>query len=147
MITDETAMQARKDIFEFVVKVHDFLREIISKPIGEAGLLFIEPMLPELLAAWTEFTENFQIQKAEQLVFRTSAVTLQAHGLYGTQLRAKLSLVRFRFEQFSLHKTKKALLKLIDAIDTLLSSILSATGIDEALKELKELLRDSVDDE
>lgn len=68
-------------------------------------------------------------------------------GLYGAQLSLKLSLFdhfRSRFLEFGGRRWFK---KLIDIIDDLLNSITAATGIDEALKELKELLGHASDDE
>ncbi len=62
-------------------------------------------------------------------------------GLFGAQLRLKLELInRLKNERFSLGGSG-ILKKLIDAIDTLLDSLLAATGLDEALKELSELVR------
>jgi hypothetical protein len=72
---------------------------------------------------------------------------LQNHGLYGAQLRAKFNLVRSRITPLLRRHHKKKLLQLIDAMDTVLDSIIAATGMDGAIKEMKDLLRNSVDEE
>jgi len=72
-------------------------------------------------------------------------------GLYGSQLQLKLFVVRYWREKWDANKTgfgfgRKILKKLIDAIDTVLGSLIAATGLDEALKELKDILSNSIDE-
>jgi len=68
-------------------------------------------------------------------------------GLYGAQLRLKLSVVSYWRRKWNLKVTGKLFKKLLDAINTVLDSLIAATGLDEGLKELKDILSNSVDEE
>ena len=58
----------------------------------------------------------------------------------------KLSVIDKWKKRFSEKRIKKILLKLLDAIDTVLDSLIAATGMNEALKEIKDILRNSIDE-
>lgn len=147
MINDKLANAARREIFNFVEELHGFLHRFVNEPYDQnKNLLVLEEMKGWLEDAWREFDEDFSWDRAKSAIFEASAEQLQAHGLYNRQLSAKLSLFRFRMDRFLNRITKKGLLKVIDAGDTLLDSIISATGLDGALKEIKDLLRNSVDE-
>lgn len=147
MIDDKQAHDARARLFEFIEELHNFLQKTVNEPYDREGkLLVLEEMMPELREAWLHFDEDFNWDKAKDAVFEAPANHLETHGLYGAQLRAKLSLVRIRVRSFFDGITKNGLLKVVDAYDTLLDSIIAATGLDGAIKEMKDLLRNSVDD-
>ena len=76
---------------------------------------------------------------------RVADLLPQENGLYGEQLDSKRTLFGIRLNLFNGQRTKKTLLWLLDALDTYLDSIISATGFGEALKETKEVLRNSID--
>ncbi|MFY9619665.1 MAG: hypothetical protein WAQ99_07615 [Pyrinomonadaceae bacterium] len=146
MIDTEKADEARKDLVDFLREVLDFLRSTLNEPYGDEGLLVLEEMVPELKQAWSGFIEDFDFQKTEQQILATSNEQLEGYGLYGAQLSAKLTLFRLRLSRFFGKKLKKTLGKLIPSIDTLLDSLIGATGIPDAIKELKDLLGNSIDD-
>ena len=148
MIKDDEVHDAQAQLLQFVEELHDFLRRFVNEPYDREGkLLVLEEMQDELRNAWRDFDEDFSLGRAKSVIFETRPERLQTHGLYGGQLGAKLSLIRIRMGRFLDGITKRGLLKLIDAMDTLLDSIISATGLDGALKEMKDLLRNSVDEE
>lgn len=147
MIDDNQAHDARARLFEFIEELYNFLQKTVTEPYDrESKLLVLEEMMPELREAWLHFDEDFNWDNAKDTIFKAPANHLESHGLYGSQLRAKLSLIRIRARRFFDSITKKGLLKLIDAYDTLLDSVIAATGLDGAIKEMKDLLRNSVDD-
>lgn len=146
MIDTEKAESARKELREFLREVLDFLRATLNEPYGEDGLLVLKEMEPELKRAWSDFVEDFDFEKVESQIRDTPDEKLQNYGLYGAQLSAKLTLFRRRLGDFFNKKLKKTLGKLLPSIDTILDSLIGATGINEAIKELKELLGNSIDD-
>jgi len=143
-INEEMAMQARKEIFSFILDILKELEEIYREPYGSEGLLVLEEMLQPLGDAWEEFGKDFDLEKAKDNIFKTSDQTLQDHGIYGAQAKAKKSLFNIRLKIFKGDRTKKTLLWLLDAIDTYLDSIVDATGLGTALKEIKDVLRSSI---
>jgi hypothetical protein len=148
MINSEQLHEAQGVLLNFVYELHDFLRRFVNEPYDRYGkLLVLKEMQEELRNAWKEFDEDFNLDKAKNVIYEASPERLQTHGLYGSQLRAKISLFQIRIGRFFDSFTTKGLLKLIDAADTLVDSIIAATGLDEALKEMKDLLRNSVDEE
>ena len=113
----------------------------------EGRPLFLEGQSELIKGAWEEFRSDFDVERANLLIKSAEAEKLQSHGLYGKQLYLKLFVIESWKERFIGRRTKKVLLRLFDAIDTLLDSLLGATGIDVALKEIKDTLRNSIDED
>src|SRR5947199_692189 len=144
MIDEKSANEAREQILGFIRELLNLLEKIIHKPYTDDGQrLVLEEMERELLEAWKEFSEDFDRNEVESRISETSQESLQSHGLYGIQLRAKLSLFRSRVDRFFANMGAKTLLKLIYAGDTVLDSILAATAITEAIKEINHLMLQS----
>ena len=154
MITSDQSDNAKSAIYEFVEETFHFLGQLYAEPYGVGDeeddetvrLLILKDMVDPLKNAWNEFSSDFDSDESRKRIFATENDVLQNHGLYGHQLSAKLQLVALRRERFFSKRKKKFLLWLLDAIDTLLKSIISATGIDAALEEIKEVLRNSIDE-
>ena len=68
------------------------------------------------------------------------------HGLHGAQLRLKFSVIRFLHARYLNIPGVGQLRRLIEAIDTLLKSILGAAGVGEGIKEIKEYIEHSLTD-
>ena len=148
MIDTELENEAKKHLRGFLGRTLDLLRMLAYEGVDEKGQpLFIEELLPKIPKAWEEFRADFNVEKAERLVNETPGPVLQSHGLYGHQLTLKLSAIASWRKRFLGKKTKKLLLRLLDAIDTLLDSLMQAAGIDKALKEIKDILRNSIDED
>ena len=80
---------------------------------------------------------------AERLIEKIHKLSDNAiydHGLTGNQLSLKFSIIKYRYEKFLSSRTGKLLRKLLYAIDTLLDSIIDATGVGGAVKEFKDAL-------
>ena len=137
----------RQQLISFLSDTYNFVQKLYLEgvdPITEGSLvpLDLQPLLRE---AWNEFEENFNMEEAIGKINAVSEDRLIAFGLFGAQLELKLSIrdrLRDLWERIG---GFDALKKLIDAIDTTLDSLLAATGINEALKELKDIFRGLLD--
>jgi len=148
MINEELEDEAKKYLGDFLGETLDFLKMLVHEGAdAEDRAFFVEELLPEIREAWEEFREEFNVENAQELVNETPGSVLQSYGLYGGQLRLKLSAISSWRERFLGKRTKKLLLRLLDAIDTLLDSLMQAAGIDKALKEIKDILRNSIDED
>jgi|LGOV01.1.fsa_nt_gb hypothetical protein len=148
MINAELENEAKNCLGEFLCETLDFLGLLVREGVdAERRPFFVETLLPEIRQAWEEFRNDFSLEKAQDLVKKTPGSVLQSHGLYGSQLKLKLSVIASWKGRFFKKRTKKLLLRLLDAIDTLLDSLMQAAGIDKALKEIKEILRNSIDED
>ncbi|QSX74010.1 hypothetical protein HIV01_012360 [Lysobacter arenosi] len=136
------SIAADRDHLEtFITKVYDWLEACYAGfDNGSQWPVFqIHPDLRRFGAeAWEEFKSDLGLPEILRLVHGVSEHELKAHGLYGNQLRYKLSVIE---HLVSLGSASDIVLKFIDAIDVLLDSVISALGRGAALKELKDMLR------
>lgn len=148
MINRELEYESKDLLQKFISEILVFLEQLAIEGFDTEGRpLFLEEQLERIKGAWEEFRGDFDVKRANVLIKRAEADKLQSHGLYGKQLNLKLSVIESWQKRFFGRRTKKVLLRLFDAIDTLLDSLLSATGIDKALKEIKDVLRNSIDED
>jgi hypothetical protein len=77
------------------------------------------------------------IEKTERL----EDGSLDDHGLRGAQLRVKLHGIRDSFAKFFSNPIKGALKTLLEAIDVALDSLIQATGVGGAVKEIKDCIK------
>jgi hypothetical protein len=93
-------------------------------------------------SAWRELKERSPLTA---LVARINGLTdekLIVHGLSGAQLNYKFAVIDILLAK--LKKVKfpgRFRVKLVDAIDTILDSLIAAVGVGTALKEIKDMLR------
>ncbi len=144
----QPTLQDRNRVIEFIRETYALIGELIAEEGNHRGHRVLpEVLLPSFRAAWQKFNEQFPVDRAEATIRQTPDDRFFRAGLYGAQLSLKLSMIaRCRSRYFSLGGAR-LLKKLLDAIDRLLDSLIAATGIDEALKELKDILRDNVGEE
>jgi len=88
------------------------------------------------------------------LIYATSKEDLQRAGFYGVQLALKERQVhranaglRQRLAQGLRALWQKPFKKWVDVINNFLGSLVSAAGVGEVIKELKDCLRDELPDE
>lgn len=134
----------RRKIARFFRETHRFVTELAR----EANPAYFPQDLAELIQrAGREFEEEFDLADASKKLREAPADNLREAGLFGSQLELKLAVVdRFK-KAFKRLPWKPILKKLIDAIDSVLDSIVAAVGIGEALKELKDILRRLLDED
>jgi len=129
--------------------------ELISKNtdiFGENSTL-IREAIDEYLMDFIYQPDGLEIKHPEALIFEASRVELQSSGFYGAQLNLKEAQVTAANN--SLREAisgnvsgifRKSFKKWIGVINNFLGS-LGVTGVGEALKEVKDCLRDELPDE
>lgn len=146
-ITPDSEADAKKRLKEFLRETVVFVRDLALEPYDRDDNLFLrEELLPAVEKGWEHFEEDFDLEEQQAKIDLTDPIRLETHGLYGAQLDLKLAAVRFWFEEFGRRKIKKVLIWLIDTVDTVLRSLLDACGLDKALEELKDILRNCIKD-
>ena len=139
---DATDAQLR---IQFVDYTRDLLDYIVQNNVEDG--LNAAPVRPEvealMQAAWEEALPLFQ--ELQQNIQQINNEAVRVHGLSGAQLRFKLANVEWWSQQvnaaaaeYQLTNWIAIIKRLLDSIDTLLDSILAASGTGSALKEMKE---------
>jgi len=147
MIDERLEFEAKERLTDFLKDTTALVRHLVYEGIDDDHRpFFFEDLSDQIRTAWEEFEEDFNINDAIDQINDTDAEKFQASGLYGSQLDLKLSVIDKWKKRFSKKRIKKILLKLLDAIDTVLDSLIAATGMNEALKEIKDILRNSIDE-
>ncbi|MEY2484155.1 MAG: hypothetical protein QOK24_2683 [Verrucomicrobiota bacterium] len=143
--THDQVVDAHNKLRDFLNFVYNLLRDIARRGRNPRDQpLFLEEIRPLIEDAWVEFETDFDLDESFGRIERLEPSDLRSHGLYGKQLELKLRVVDVQnalFQKFGGGKLFKTLIK---AIDTLLESLFGATGIDGAMKEIKDVLGDSV---
>ncbi|MFO1325424.1 MAG: hypothetical protein U1F15_15360 [Burkholderiales bacterium] len=109
--------------------------------------------IDEYLDDFVRNTKTSGEDHPETLIFRTSRTNLQRAGLYGSQLDVKErhvreanATLRERIAGGLLRAGSGWFRKWIDVINNFLGSLVGASGLAEAIKELKDCLRDELPD-
>jgi hypothetical protein len=133
---------------------------IVEEIEQNADILYGE-RADEIRAAINEYLDDFIRNTArsgerhpESLIYDTRRERFQHAGLYGAQLNVKERHVteanaelRDSLGQRSLNLFRRPFKKWVDRINNFLASVVPATGLGEALKELKDCLRDELPDD
>jgi hypothetical protein len=134
----------RAILIQFVREVQKFLAELVQSNTGPRGeSLFHEQLLSPMRAAWAEVQAHFP--EVAGRIRDLPDHQIINHGLGGQQLRFKLAVIRWFYGQY-LSVGKGVLKKLIDIIDDLLKSIVEASGFGGAIVEIKDFIKDSVEE-
>lgn len=119
---------------------------------AEAGR--VRSAIDECLNDFVRNPESAGELQPEAAIYGASAAQFQRAGFYGSQLDLKEMQVRRvngnlrqALGNRILRPWRAAFLKWIDVINNFMGSLVSGIGIGEALKELKDCLRDQIDDE
>jgi hypothetical protein len=130
--------------FEFIANNSESIFGDRSREVRAAISEYLDDFLRNPVASGEEHPET--------LIYRTSLQSFQRTGFYGAQLQIKERQVlsanaRLR-EQLAIGQFwNKPFKKWIDVINNFLGSLAAATGLSEALKELKDCLRDELPDD
>jgi hypothetical protein len=148
MINTDLEQKAKQSLKYFINETLSLIKNLVYDGIDvDKRPFFIKDLSDQIRPAWKEFEEDFKIDHALDQIQKTKAESLQVSGLYGKQLNLKLSVFENWKKRFSEKPIKKILLRLLDAIDSILDSVIAATGMDQALKEIKDILRNSIDED
>jgi len=114
----------------------------------------VRAAINEYLNDFLRHTEASGEEHPEVLIFRTPRQNFQHAGFYGAQLRVKErhvlsanATLRERITGGIREFWNKPFKKWVDIINNFLGSLAPATGVGEALKELKDYLRDELPDD
>ena len=114
----------------------------------------VRAAIKEYLDDFLRHTQASGEKHPEQLIYETPAQRFQRAGLYGMQLDIKERQVTRVNASLREHLAggvrrlwKQPFRKGIDVINNFLGSLAPATGMGEALRELKDCLRDELPDE
>ena len=109
----------------------------------------IRSAISEYLKDFIDNTDDSGLIHPEVMIYSSPIENFQKAGFYGAQLNLKERQVKkanSRFRQLlnrSLGRIRIPI-KWIDIINNFLGSLASATGVGEALKELKDCIRDEI---
>jgi hypothetical protein len=144
MAYDSGYEEDRRELIAFLISTHDLLGEISHSNIMLRDGPAIPGEIRELAGrAFDEYVENLPSEPRQyysDVIYEASGETLVDGGLTGAQRELKLSLVSRRFRRFTGEKLRKWLIRLLQAIDTALDTIVELLGVKHALKELKDTL-------
>lgn len=114
----------------------------------------VRAAINEYLSDFLHLIEASGEPHPEALIYQTSRQRFQRAGFYGAQLKIKERQVlmanatlRERLATGTRALWKRPFKKWVDIINNFLGSLASATGLSEALKELKDCLRDELPDD
>lgn len=148
MINDASEKDAKEQLQQFLKETLSFLRNLaLGEYRAQDKSLFVKELVRQIREAWEEFEEDFNVDRARELIHSAPRSALQSHALYGEQLKLKLSAIQYWKERFFGNISGKFLIRVLDAVDTLLDSLIKATNMDGAIKEIKDALRNLVDAE
>lgn len=136
----------RDALKEFITRTHKLLDQIVRQGGPDGGPSFVPLELQTLLKdAWTSAGPG--LLDLHKKIDDASDDVLSVHGLSGPSLRFKLGVIDRVWDHFVGDKIIRWLRKLLNAIDTLLDSIIDALGpAGSAAKELKQAFEDLLED-
>jgi hypothetical protein len=143
MITEEERQEAQEKLGEFIDECVEILESMLN---GLFSRFIIEEMQEPLQEAWEELMEDNEtmIDTIKNAINNLDELSLERHGLYGKQLKAKLILFHYLKGEYKMSFQKQhfhiPLKKLVDVMNSLLGSICDAIGIGGSLKEMKDII-------
>ena len=134
------------------IETFEFIEKNVDDIFGD-GASDIRAAITENLNDFLRNTEESGESHPETLIYSAKRKSFQSAGLYGAQLDIKEKQVtranktlRERLQGGVRKLWNRPFTKWVDIINNFLSSLASATGLGEALKELKDCLRDELPD-
>lgn len=121
------------------------LEKVAFEKVEVEGEMYLKTLGLKIKTAWKEFTDNHPLSDMLRAINNISVDQLKAHGLYGNQLKLKLGVVDVQKKRLFSFRTKAHLIKVLDAIDVLLESIVLVARIDTAIRDIKSALKSSID--
>ena len=134
---------------DFVLWVKKTLGHLVGEADREYWPVFVPDLIGPMAEAWSEAEPDFEV--LADSVANLGPGQVLRHGLGGAQLEFKLATVRYWAQRFidqqsiALNRVAKGILRwLLDAINTLLTSLASAVGAGTALQEMKDAVRNAI---
>ena len=146
MVLPPPSDEDREKLVAFVNDTYELLRVLVQEKVDRKGTqLFPQELQAAIDDGWRQFDQRFSIEEAAGRIQAADSRALFRAGLYGAELRLKLGVVDWLKKRFLEVGGARLLSRLFGGIDTVLDSLLAVTGIDHALKELKDILNDCLD--
>lgn len=145
-----TGAPAELQLEEFVMQLERLLKSLVFHE--KYSNLFYPDMLPQMRDAWLEVEPRFL--EYTVMVSKVKPEVLKLHGLTGHQLRFKFDAINFIASRFFKHFfngnnisiTRKWLKKLLEIIDKLFRSLLTAVPGGGAIEEFKDITESLIPD-
>ena len=138
----------REILIKFLDGLYDVLSETLETGRGPSGpnapFLFIDSLFQDVRDAWFEGRE--EVFRLSGAVGELSSDKLAEHQLAGSPLKAKINTVLHWYSQFVQNSAPGIFRRLLKSINTLLNSLIEATGVGGVIHELKGTVEDSIDD-
>lgn len=132
----------RSLLYSFLKALEEGFRQLIwNNQWGERAIAFYGEGQRYMRGALEEVGGQFH--KAQAMVESASPEQFADVGLWGQSLRAKLYYVKF-WADLALQGVSGAIGRTLDNINIVLGSFYAATGVGEAIKELKDVIKNNL---
>lgn len=144
MINNKSEREAKQKLKSFLEDIENILDELVNKRES----FFKKEYCDRIYKAWNEIADDFHFEKLKAHCVLISSDKLQDHGLYGEQLKFKISVFNDYKNEFSRGNpwyNFRVRDKLFKIMNDILSSIVNAIGFGGAIKEFKDFLENTMD--
>ncbi len=128
----------------FFEDVIDFLTRVLTKDDRYWRMDWDETLQEPMWEAWQEARSDAALAPVREGIETLSEGAIRAHGLAGAQLRFKLNVINRHFLNPARGFGAAGFRKLLEALDVLLESLLSAIPAGTAVSEMKDYIGLSV---
>lgn len=139
----------KETVQKVVHQLEYLLQQIVEGE--ECDFVFFRELIAPMKEAWGPVSERFL--ELKENVSRAEPISLEDHGLTGTELQYKLSVINHAGERFFYFLSQRVvplvgiwLKKLLEALDKFLTSLLDAVGGSGAIGEYKSFMESSIND-
>jgi len=139
----------KKRVLVLIDDIEKLLKQIISS--DECDFIFYKELIDPMKDAWKKVSERFNDLKNNTI--NTNIEILSNHGLTGSEIHFKISVINHAGKQFYNYLSERAyplanrwLKKLLEALDKFLISLFDAVGGSGAIGEYKSFMESSIDD-
>ena len=136
-------------VLALVDNLQNLLQQITQTQ--ECDFMFYQDRISPMKEAWGVVSERFEEIKLNTK--EASIDALQNHGLTGSELKYKISVINHAGKQFYFYLTRRVyplvnrwFKKLLETLDKFLTSLLDAVGGSGAIGEYKSFIESSIDD-
>ena len=126
----------RLSLVQFLYDTVDLVGRLSLKQSDAHGRLFPDELDGPIKDAWREFSGEFDARTAEERILATLEDRLYASGLGGSSLDLELAVIERLHRRWQDQGGVDALVRLLEAVDSLLAVLVEAVGLDPGLRTL-----------
>ena len=145
MISPQEEKVAKEKLKAFMKDTYILMEKVAFEKVEVEGEMYLKTLALKVKSAWKEFNDNHPLSDILRAINNISTDQLKAHGLYGNQLKLKLAVIDVQKKRLFSFRTNAHLIKVLDATDVLLDSIVLVARIDTAIRDMKDALKISID--